>query len=519
MTERLWDIPPTWEWSVIRELGNVVSGGTPSTKVPEYWGGDVIWFAPSDLTGYKQKFIARGAKTLSQEGLIKSSAKLMPAGSVMFSSRAPVGYVAINSQPSATNQGFKSIVPHGELFNEYLYHYLHAAKHIAEERATGTTFKELSGSAFSALPVPVAPANEQRRIVGKIEALFDEIDRGVENLRAAKSTLDLYRKSLLKSAFEGRLTADWRARNSDKLESTDALVARIGKEREQSHRAALDAWKQAVVDWREQGENGTKPAKPKRLPSLADVTEHRKGATTPREWTWLPLAGLGTVTGGLTKNQRRNSLPQKTKYLRVANVYTNRLELDEIKEIGITPDELRRTRLLPGDLLFVEGNGSVDQIGRVALWDGSIAEMAHQNHLIRFSAGGLLRPRFALLFCMSPVGRKLITAQASSTSGLYTLSISKVQALPLPVCVPAEQDEVVHLVGLGLDAADVLETEIDQSIARATLLRQSILKTAFAGQLVPQDPSDEPAATLLQKIAAEKSSHSPERTKRKVSIA
>ena len=108
MTARLWQLPATWEWSVIGDLGDVVSGGTPSTKVPEFWGGDVIWFAPSDLTGYKPKHIARGAKTLTEKGLAKSSAKLMAAGSVMFSSRAPVGYVAINSAPAATNQGFKS---------------------------------------------------------------------------------------------------------------------------------------------------------------------------------------------------------------------------------------------------------------------------------------------------------------------------------------------------------------------------------------------------------------------------
>lgn len=309
MIMHYWDIPPTWKWTIVGELGDVVSGGTPSTKVPKYWGGNVIWFAPSDLTGYKRKFITRGAKTLTQEGLAKSSAKLMPPGSVMFSSRAPIGYVAITNELSATNQGFKSIVPHDELFNEYIYHYFQAARHIAEEQATGTTFKELSGSAFKAMPVPVAPVNEQRRIVEKIEALFDEIDKGVESLRAAKSTLDLYRKSLLKSAFEGRLTADWRAQNPDKLEDPEALLARIRKEREQYHQSALEEWKKAVSDWREQGEQGKKPAKPKCLPALADVSKHRKGATTPCQWTWLPLAGFGMVKGGLTKNQSRNSLP------------------------------------------------------------------------------------------------------------------------------------------------------------------------------------------------------------------
>ena len=186
MTKHLWELPASWEWSVVGELGDVVSGGTPSTTVPEYWGGDVNWFAPSDLTGHKQKYIARGAKNLTRKGLAKSSAKLLAAGSVMFSSRAPVGYVAINSAPAATNQGFKSITPHGELFNEYLYYYLKGAKRIAEERASGTTFKELSLSAFSALPVPIPPSNEQHRIVDRIEALFKEIDRESRVFRLQK---------------------------------------------------------------------------------------------------------------------------------------------------------------------------------------------------------------------------------------------------------------------------------------------------------------------------------------------
>ncbi|MDE0373604.1 MAG: restriction endonuclease subunit S [Rhodospirillales bacterium] len=147
---------------------------------PGVLGGDVIWFAPSDLTGHKHKFIERGAKTITAKGLAKSSAKIMPAGGIMFSSRAPVGYVAIDSQPSATNQGFKSLIPCGDLFNEYLYYYLRAAKHVAEERATGTTFKELSGSAFGALPVPIAPRNEQARIVSKIEELFSSSPPAVE---------------------------------------------------------------------------------------------------------------------------------------------------------------------------------------------------------------------------------------------------------------------------------------------------------------------------------------------------
>ena len=352
----------------------------------------------------------------------------------------------------------------------------------------------------------VPPPNEQIRIVEKIAALFEEIDRGVESLRDAKNTIALYRQSLLKSAFEGQLTADWRAQNPDKLQKPATLVARIREEREARYQVAVDEWEQAVADWKKLGQRGRKPTKP-RQPAHFSVNADAatdEFSEAPTRWLWLPLLVLGQVTGGLTKNQQRNALPLKAKYLRVANVYSNRLDLDEIMEIGVTEAELRKTRLATGDLLFVEGNGSIEQIGRVAIWDGSLPDMTHQNHLIRFSSNGLLLSRFALYFMMSPLGRKRITAQASSTSGLHTLSVSKVANLAVPICSPAEQAEIVRILDTRLEAAELLDREIAASFARADALRQSILKKAFAGQLVPQDPNDEPASALQGRIEADR---------------
>ena len=221
-----WTIPPSWIWVKIEDIGNVVSGGTPSTKEPSYWGSDIIWYSPADLTGYHFKYIDRGAKSLTREGLANSSARLIPPGSVMFSSRAPIGYVAITSVEACTNQGFKSILPHKIIFNEYLYFYLKASKNIAEERATGTTFKEISGSTFSQLPIPLPPPNEQRHIVAKIEELFSEIDKGIESLTTAREQLKAYRQLILKNAFEGHLTSDWR-REKKTRETGASLRARL----------------------------------------------------------------------------------------------------------------------------------------------------------------------------------------------------------------------------------------------------------------------------------------------------
>jgi type I restriction enzyme S subunit len=192
------------------------------------------------------------------------------------------------------------------------------------------------------------------------------------------------------------------------------------------------------------------------------------------------------------------------KYLRVANVYADRLELNDIAEIGTNVDEFTRTSLRAGDVLIVEGNGSVEQIGRAALWRGEIAECAHQNHLIRWRSHGGVIPEFALYWLLSPSGRKSLVEFASSTTGLHTLSLSKVSAVPLSVPPLDEQVEMVRRVSDLLERADQLKARLDSVLAAIDSSTASLLEKAFCGELVPQDPSDEPASALLARLRSER---------------
>jgi type I restriction enzyme S subunit len=196
-------------------------------------------------------------------------------------------------------------------------------------------------------------------------------------------------------------------------------------------------------------------------------------------WRTSTLGAEGAIIGGLTKNQKRNDLPLKLPYLRVANVYANELRLDDIEYIGVAEKELEKLLVRKGDLLVVEGNGSPDQIGRVALWSDAIPNCVHQNHLIKVRFGGEVLPEWALIWMLSPIGRHEIEKVSASTSGLHTLSVGKVSRLPIGVPLLDEQSRVVAEVDRQLSILRGVEAEVDANLQRAQALRQSVLAKGF----------------------------------------
>ena len=185
----------------ISEIGEIVSGATPKTSISANFGGEIPWLTPADLSGYKEKYISHGARNLTQQGYDSCSAQLMPAGTVLLSSRAPIGYVAIAKNEICTNQGFKSIVPKECVDSEFLYYQLKYLKNILQDLGSGTTFKELSTKKLGTVQVVVPPIEEQRCIVSKIEELFSKLDASVAELQTAKEKLRVYRQAVLKGAF------------------------------------------------------------------------------------------------------------------------------------------------------------------------------------------------------------------------------------------------------------------------------------------------------------------------------
>ncbi|PHR54942.1 MAG: hypothetical protein COA43_15945 [Robiginitomaculum sp.] len=212
MAEKRWNIPESWQWSEANEFSVIIAGGTPRNSISKdnYSKDGIPWLTPADLSNYHEDTILRGKRSLSIVGYGNSSAKLIPQGSVLFTSRAPIGYCVIAGNEISTNQGFKSFVPAGGINPYFLRYYLINSKVYAESKASGTTFLELSGKKAGKLSFPIAPLNEQKRITDKIDSLFDRKNKAKKALDAIPALLNQYRQSILAAAFQGTLTKDWR---------------------------------------------------------------------------------------------------------------------------------------------------------------------------------------------------------------------------------------------------------------------------------------------------------------------
>lgn len=305
------ELPKGWATAKFSDFGEWMGGGTPSKAVPSYWNGPIPWVSPKDM---KTKVIRSAIDGITEAAVENSAAKRVPAGSVLIVARSGILAhtlpIAVTAVETTLNQDMKALTLSGGISSDFIAWGLRAFEQaiLNKCRKGGTTVHSIEMPSLVAFELPIPPTNEQRRIVEKIEAMFERIDKGIENLRGAKATLALYRQSLLKSAFEGKLTADWRAQNADQLEAPKTLLARIQKERETRYKSALDDWQTALAEWRAGGEVGRKPGKPSRPEPQTVVTpaELEQLPDLPKAWMFTKLANLGDLGRGKSKHRPRN---------------------------------------------------------------------------------------------------------------------------------------------------------------------------------------------------------------------
>ena len=211
------------------------------------------------------------------------------------------------------------------------------------------------------------------------------------------------------------------------------------------------------------------------------------------EGAHVPLTDVAAIQGGIQKQGKRAPVKNIYPFLRVANVTAQGLDLGDVHRVELFEGELERLRLASGDLLVVEGNGSASQIGRAALWDGSIPDCVHQNHLIRVRAdSSKMAPAYLELVWNSPALRAQLTDVASSSSGLHTLSVRKLKTLRVPCPPRSDQERLVTQAAAIVDRQQSLRRSLNYQQQRSAILRRAILAAAFSGRLITRAHAMDP---------------------------
>jgi len=357
---------------------------------------------------------------------------------------------------------------------------------------------------ISAQQIPVPPSREQHRIVAKIEELFSELDNGVEALTTAREQLKAYRQSVLKYAFEGKLTEKWRARNPDRGQTQAQMKASIQSD-------ARKRYAEAIRAWEAKRKVGHKPGLPTSLEEI-DLPDFNELPPLPGGWSYLAFGALAySIRNGISKKPNEDG---PLRIFRISAVRPMAFDMSDYRKIDDEP-EYESYRLSRGDVVFTRYNGSRAYVGVAAEFRGD-QEFVYPDKLIRCDVQSrLIDPGYIEKAVNCGASRAFVESRIRTTAGQAGISGGDLKVMPVAVCSIEEQREINRILEEQLSSIAQLEGDLESRFSQANALRQSILKQAFSGQLVAQDPTDEPASVLLQRIRTERVKASAKKSERK----
>ncbi len=436
--------------------------------------------------------------------------KIAENGDILLSIRAPVGPTNICSHKACIGRGIAAIRPLDGVTSKFILFLFRSIEPVLSKQGTGTTFKAITKDFLERLEIVIPPLPEQHRIVEKIEELFSDLDKGIESLKTTQQQLKIYRQAVLKWAFEGKLTAKWREEKKHKgeLKSAEELLDQIKAEREKRDRTQLQEWNEAVKTWEANGKQGKKPGKPnknKEVKALSEI-EITKLPELPEGWNWIHLEEmLNKIEAGKSfRCEERTPSLQQVGVAKVSAVTWG--EYNELESKTCLDKSKIEARFLirEGDFLFSRAN-TVELVGACVIVKKTNLQIMLSDKTLRFLFSDSKFKKYVLYFLKSRLGRSEIERLATGNQeSMRNIGQDRIQSIKTPLPSFEEQDQIVEEIEFRLSICDRLETTITENLTRAEALRQSILKQAFKGKLVPQDPNDEPAEKLLERIRQEK---------------
>ena len=443
-------VPCGWNAARLGDVCDIVSGGTPKTSESHYWGDAVAWITPADLSRDRSQTVFAGARGLSTAGYRACSARIIPRGSVIVSSRAPIGYVAIAGTDVATNQGCKSAVPPDFIDSRYLYWYLLNAKSDLEDRASGTTFKEISGREFANTVLKWPGLDEQRRIVDILEDHLSRLEFGVVELGRSSAHLELYTRRRRLALVLGS--------SAGSLNSIDP--------------SALGG--------------GSAPTLP-----------------LPPGWAWKQWRGIGRSQNG-SAFPSRDYTDDGVRLLRPGNLGRHgRLRWDDksTRWLPLTYEASHAGLVLrPGDIVMNLTAQSLkdDFLGRACLVRDHDHALLNQR-LARLRSTELLS-EYALLVFQSPLFRRFVRS-LNTGSLIQHMFTTQVDRFWMPVPPPETQAAIVRLEAAQREAEAALVEQLYAARTRSTALRRALLAAAFSGRLTGRTSDLDVAEQLVAQEA------------------
>ena len=481
------ELPKGWEAVSLQDVAHWSSGGTPSRSTPAFYSGTVPWFKTGELG---PRLLKESEEYISEEAVRESSAKVFKKGSVVLAMYgATIGKTSILGVDAATNQACAVGSPEA-VGSDFLYYFLVSQEKGFTEAGKGGAQPNISQGIVKAWPMLLPPEREQVRILAKLEELLSDLDAGVAELKAARKKLGQYRQSLLKAAVEGALTADWRSKHKP-AETGAQLLERILQERRTRWEAKqlakfADQGKPPPKDWQKKYPEPVQPDTTD-LPGL------------PEGWVWASVDQIAEVFLGKMLDKTKHTSGERLPYLRNVNVRWGSIDIDDVYEMFFDTDELERYGLLAGDVLVCEGG----EPGRAAICKKEHERFKYQKALHRVRLFSMYEPELLIAFLefIAKTGRLAKTFTGSTINHFTKESFL---ALQVPVPSLVEQRVIIESISQAMGSIDDQDTVITISLKQSAAQRQNILRAAFSGQLVQQDPNDEPASVLLERIRTER---------------
>ncbi|WP_417527576.1 restriction endonuclease subunit S [Marinomonas shanghaiensis] len=440
------ELPKGWVEVEISKLGQIVTGKTPSTKDIDNFGGEVPFIKPGDLN--EGGVIHKTMDTLTEKGLKLISS--LPKNSIVVTCIGNLGKVGITKTVSATNQQINSVIPHEAVFPKYLYYQVSMLKPWLERESSATTVAIINKSKFSKAPITLAPLAEQKRIVEKLDQVLAQVDTIKARLDGIPAILKRFRQSVLAAAVSGKLTEEWRG-NDFYQQGIDLKIP--------------ETWILFRIDDIAEVKGG------KRLPKGEELVDEDTGFKYIRAGQ---LKNGTVVSGSNARSSQKFLLPHVQKMI---NKYT-----------------------------VEKGDAYITIVG-ASIGDAGIIPASYKGANLTENAAKLTNFKVSLIseflgfWLRSEYLQNLIQLEIKSAAQ-GKLALNRIKTLDFPYPPLEEQTEIVRLVDQYFAFADTIEKQVQKAQQRVDKLTQSILAKAFRGELVPQNPDDEPADELLKRIAA-----------------